>query len=256
MSKRNRRALSLFAIFYIGFGFFLFLNQERIVYRPFPQDFGSCPALASAEQVNASGTRMYVNQDSAPVIVLYHGNAGSACDRAWYAMQIEAAGYGYAIVEYAGYSNDPRQTTHDLIKQDVRNVIAYFTETNHPVVGIIGESIGSGPASYHASIAPPAQLLLITPFTSLKDVAQDRFWFYPAGLLVDNAFDTVAKLAAYEGTVTIIHGTDDTVIPFRFGQAVYNSIATEKTLIAVDGADHNNLLGYPETQAAITQFLY
>lgn len=256
MSRRNKRALALFAIFYIGFGFFLFLNQERIVYRPFPQDFANCPALTGAAEVNASGTRMYVSPDSAPVIVLYHGNAGSACDRAWYADLFRAAGYSYAIVEYAGYSNDPRQTTHDLIKQDVENVIAYFAETNRPIVGVVGESIGSGPASYHVSLAPAPELLLITPFTDLADLAQDRFWFYPTALLVDNAFDNESNLQEYAGNVTIIHGTEDQVVPFRFGQALYENLRTEKTLVAIEGAGHNDLLTYPETTAAITDFLY
>jgi fermentation-respiration switch protein FrsA (DUF1100 family) len=255
MKMRNKTALSIFAIFYIGFGFFLFINQERVIYRPFPQDFAACTNFSAAEKVTTYGTRMYVSQTSDHVIVLYHGNAGSACDRAFYANLFEQAGYGYAIVEYAGYSNDIRQTTHELIKRDVENVITYFKNNERTISVVVGESIGTGPATYHASVAAPERVLLITPFTDLADLAQDRFWFYPTSFLVDNAFDNVANLAQYEGTVGIIHGTDDDVIPYRFGRTLYEAIGTEKTLFTIEGADHNNLFSFSETYAGINAFL-
>lgn len=255
MKKRDQIALSIFAIFYVGFGFFLYINQERIIYRPFPQDFARCPNFAATERVTTNGTRMYVSETNEPVVVLYHGNAGSACDRSFYANLFAQAGYGFAIVEYAGYSNDIRQTTHDLIKADVRNVITYFENEGRVIAGVVGESIGTGPATYHATIAPPAQLLLITPFTDLTALAQDRFWFYPAGWLVDNAFDNVANLEQYEGRVGIIHGTDDGVIPYRLGQELYETINSEKTLFRIEGADHNDLFSYTETTAALLSFL-
>ena len=254
MKKQNVRALSLFAIFYIGFGFFLFMNQERIVYQPFTQDFATCTNFAAAEKVTANGTRMYVSQGDQPVIVLYHGNAGSACDRAFYAEIFTSAGYGYAIVEYAGYSNDPRQTTHDLIKTDVQNVISYFENEGREVYGVTGESIGTGPASYHASLRAPEKLLLITPFTNLRDLAQDRFWFYPTSLLVDNAFDNVKNLENYNGNVGIIHGRKDSVIPYSFSENLSKQIETEVTLFTIEQADHNNLFLYDETYQAINSF--
>lgn len=255
MKKRDQIALSIFAVFYVGFGFFLYINQERVIYRPFPQDFSTCQNFAAAEKVTYDGTRMYVDRSTKPVVVLYHGNAGSACDRALYARLITQAGLGYAIVEYAGYSNDITKTTHDLIKTDVSNVISYFAETEREIFTVVGESIGTGPASYHASNAPPEQLLLITPFTDLSDLARDRFWFYPTSLLVQNAFDNQANLALYQGTVGIIHGTEDSVIPYRFGRTLYESIETEKMLFSIEGANHNDLFSYPETITTIRAFL-
>lgn len=257
MKKRNVTAISFFAIFYIGFGFFLYINQERVIYRPFPQDFLSCERFSDVEKVTYRDTRMYVSQNTTTngFVVLYHGNAGSACDRAFYADLFSNAGYGYIIVEYAGYSNDIRKTTHELIKTDVQNVIDYAEASNRIITTVVGESIGSGPATYHTSLSAPDRLLLITPFTDLTDLAQDRFWFYPAGLLVDNAFDNTEKLADYNGTVGIIHGTDDSVIPFRLGRKLYESIGSEKVLYSIETANHNNLFNYSETYTAIFNFL-
>ncbi len=188
-------------------------------------------------------------------MVLYHGNAGSACDRKNYTDIFTAAGYGYIVVEYAGFSNDPRTPTHDSMKSDVRNVIDYIENNHLTDISVVGESIGTGLASYHTSLATPAKLLLVSPFSSLADVASHRFWFYPTSLLVDNAFDNVTLLANFSNPVTIIHGDNDGTIPYLLGQKLFTSLKTKKEFITIPGGGHNNLFDYSETYTAITNFL-
>ncbi len=255
MKKRNIIALSIFAIFYISFGIFLTLNQEKVVYHPFPQDFQSCTNLVEAEKVTYQGTRMYVSTTTGPIVVLYHGNAGSACDRDFYANQFTQAGYNYIIVEYTGFSNDSQEPSHELIKQDVKNVISYLKSENIEKVIVAGESIGSGFAAYHASLAPPERLLLISPFTNLSAMAKERFWFYPTSLLVDNALDNVEALKNYGGEVTIIHGDEDSIIPHKLGQRLFESIPSEKDFITIAGAGHNDLFTTQQTYTTIQDFL-
>jgi pimeloyl-ACP methyl ester carboxylesterase len=198
---------------------------------------------------------MYVRATGGPVVVFYHGNAGSACDRAWLADVFTAAGYDYVLVEYAGYSNDPVPPSHERIAADVLNVIDYLATQQITSVALIGESIGAGVASYHARLAPPERLLLIAPFPDLQAVAATRFWFYPTWLLVDNVYQPATDLAAYRGPTTIIHGTDDRIIPFRLGEALYQSLPGAKTLVPVVGAGHNNLFRFETTHAALYTFL-
>ena len=255
MRKRNKIALSILAIVYLLFGAFLALYQESIVYYPNSQDFVNCIDFQSAEKINFKGTRMYVKDTNKPTIVLYHGNAGSACDRSFYADIFTHAGYGYIIVEYVGYSNDSRKPTHDLIKNDVQNVVAYIHENHISNVTVVGESIGTGIASYHVSLQSPNKLLLISPFTNLADVAKNRFWFYPTSILVDNAFDNVDNLNHYRNPVTIIHGDNDTIIPHELGQELFESLVTQKEFVTIQGAGHNDLFAYPETYTAITNLL-
>ena len=255
MKSRNTRAIILFLIFYISFGVWLMLFQERVIYQPGEQVFDDCSALHDAAVVTHNGTRMYVNSSTGPTVLLYHGNAGSACDRAGYAQLFVAAGYDYVIVEYAGYGNDDRKPTHDLIKQDARNVINWLEQNNLTDVTLVGESIGGGVAAYHTTLAPPAKLLLITPFTDLGAVASDRFWFYPTSLLVENAYDNVANLASYPGPTHIIHGTKDKLIPYAMGRELYESLPGDKTFVLIEGVGHNNLFSSVETFAAIKLFL-
>lgn len=255
MRKRSKIALSILAIFYVSFGAFLSLYQENIVYYPNTQDFKNCSDFQNAGKIDFKGTRMYVKDTDKPTIVLYHGNAGSACDRSFYADIFTQAGYGYIIVEYAGYSNDSRKPTHDLIKNDVQNVVAYIKENHISNITVVGESIGTGIASYHVSLQSPDKLLLISPFTNLADVAKNRFWFYPTSILVDNAFDNVANLSKYQNPVTIIHGDNDTIISHKLGQELFESLKTQKEFITIQGAGHNDLFSFTETYIAVSDFL-
>jgi len=255
MKRRNIFALVVFVIFYISFGVFLTFNQEKIIYQPSAQDFAACLNFVEAEKITHQGTRMYVSTTTGPMVVLYHGNAGSACDRGVYAAQFTQAGYGYIIVEYAGFSNDTREPGHELIQQDVKNVISYLKNMEVEELVVVGESIGTGFASYHASLAPPEKLLLISPFTNLSDIAKERFWFYPTSLLVDNALDNVEALKNYRGKVAIIHGTEDSIIPYQLGRRLFASVPAEKEFISIAGAGHNDLFTVEQTYAAIQDFL-
>ena len=255
MKKRDKIALSIFAIFYITFGILITIKQESIVYHPNSQDFYDCPAFQAADKVTHNGTRMYVQSSNKPTVVLYHGNAGSACDRAFYTNMFTSAGYGYIVVEYAGYSAGKSQPSHELIKQDVQNVVNYLSENDITNVTVAGESIGTGAATHHASLQAPNKLILISPFTNLLDIAKSRFWFYPTSRLVDNAFDNGTALEAYENEILIIHGNEDNIIPYKLGDSLFSDLTVEKTLVTIDGAGHNNLFMYPETYQAITDFL-
>ena len=255
MKKRNIRALIIFGLFYICFGVYITLTQERIVYYPNAQNFADCPALSYATQVVHSGTRMYVHDTGKPIAVLYHGNAGSACDRAFYADLFVQAGFDFIIVEYAGYSNGTVQPTHERLKEDVRHVIEYLTTIGTRDGVVVGESIGTGFAAYHASLAPSPKLILISSFTNLKDIAAEQFWFYPTSVMVNDAYNNVGMLSEYSGSALSIHGTEDTIIPFHLGKELFDTLASAKQLVPINGGGHNDLFMYPETEKAILNFL-
>ncbi len=255
VQRRTVYAIAIFAFFYITFGAWLTSKQEALVYHPDDQVFEDCPALADAEHLRWGNTRMYATRTGKPVVVLYHGNAGSACDRAFYTTVFTQSQYDYLLVEYTGYSNDTKESSHLATKANVHDVLAYLEHHDLHTEVVIGESIGTGLASYHSSLRAPDGLILLTPFTDLQAVAATRFWFYPTGLLVDNAFDNVAALAQYRGETLIIHGTEDTIIPLRLGVALADTLTAPTELVTIPKAGHNDLVSYPETWDAIYDFL-
>lgn len=259
--KRDRLALAVLAAFYVIFGIIITLGQETVIYKPNIQDFQSCPGFANAQKITTEGTRMYfvkslATTSTTKIAVLYHGNGGSACDRAFMTSIFVNAGYSFLVPEYAGYSNDRVSPSHEAIKADVLHVITYVKEKNYEEVLVVGESIGSGFAAYHVSLDVPDRLILLSPFTNLVDVAKKHFWYYPVALMVDNAFDNEELLESYSGKALVIHGDADMVIPAWIGEKLFLSMtAPDRQRIIIPGAGHNDLFEHPNVYEDISDFI-
>lgn len=256
ISVRSKRALALFVIFYIALGAVMYFFQERLVYQPSVQDFAQCPALSDALQISHQGTRVYVGKEGKGAVVIYHGNAGSACDRVYLANAVASAGYRYILPEYSGYSNDPEKPSHVRIKTDVRNVVDLLETSGLDSVFVIGESVGTGIAAYHASVAPPERLLLVSPFKNLTEVARHHYWFYPVSFLIDDAYRSDELLRDYKGSVLVMHGEEDEIIPYESGKRLYESLVSEKKeFVSLPNVGHNDVFTATEAFVTLQRFL-
>ena len=82
-------------------------------------------------------------------------------------------------VEYPGYGlYKMSQPDENLIKEDAIIVYEYLTKNvglKESDIILFGRSMGSGPSTYLSSLYKPFSLLLMSPFTSIKDVAKTLF---------------------------------------------------------------------------------
>lgn len=247
--------LSILFGIYILFGLYLYLFQQSYLYFPDNTDFDSCANFLEAEKIHHKGTRIYYKKNSEKLAVVYHGNYGSACDRVFWKNVLEEKNYSYAIVEYAGFSNDTRKSSKELIYQDVRNAIDFLSTTRHDELVVIGESIGTAPASYHASLANVDKLVLVAPFSTMQELAQEQYPIYPAGLILRDKYDNAENLRDFQGKVMILHGDSDNIIRKRHSQKLYESIKTEKDYIILNDRGHNDIFSSPEFLAQVKKFL-
>jgi uncharacterized protein len=228
---------------YLLFGSFLFFNQKSMIYYPDDQDFNQCAGFNSYEKLTFNRTRFYFKQGAQDtVLVHYHGNAGSACDRSYFKYIFEQSNASLIFVEYAGYSNDTINPSKKLILDDVINIRDYITKHNYTHMIVYGESLGSGAASYHAYVGDVTDLILVTPFSKLEAVAQSKYMLYPAFLLLREKYDNIKWLRNYEGSLLIVHGDTDLVIPHSFSEDLFDSVSTKnKTYVLIEGVGHNDI---------------
>lgn len=241
---------------YILFGLILYVRQDTMLYFPEQTPFADCGDLSLAERVSMDGTRGYFFQNgtSTKLAVLYHGNAGRACDRAFYQTALTHAGYSWIMVEYTGYAGDGKKPTTKGILEDVLHVTAWVNEQKFSHIAVIGESIGVGPASYHAYLGGADKLVLITPFERLSTVAQDYYSLYPIALLLEDDFDN-STWARSAKSVFIIYGAKDTIIPAKHARALFSALPEEHKQLREINGDHNDVPAFGETQIAIRNFL-
>ena len=232
-------------LIYVGFGVFMWYFQTNYIYFPTNADFDHCTSMLDAERVNINGTRAYYKKTDGPLVVLYHGNAGSACDRAWYATKFfDPQGLSYLIVEYKGYGKNDGEPSSDFIRKDVEHMVSFIEEEGHKDVILMSESVGSGAAAYHASLKTPRTIILTTPMLSLEKTAQYHYPVYPVSLMLTEKFDVVDNLKNLDSSIHILHGTDDVIVPLKHAKELYETLGTkEKTLTIIEGAEHNDIYG-------------
>lgn len=249
--------LRVVVIAYIFIGGWLYVNQDKMIYFPDDRAIAYCPALKGGVQTDMYGTRGYFFQNgtSSKLAVFYHGNAGNICDRAYYRTAIEQAGYSWLFVEYAGYAADGKEPNTNAILGDVKRVSEWVNGKNFARVAVIGESVGSGPASFHASIAEIDRLVLVTSFDHLSSVARGYYPYLPIKLMMKTDLDNVIW-ASEAKNVLIISGEADTIIPFRHAKKLFDDLPQEKKWhFVLEGVDHNEVPALYQTQREIYRFL-
>jgi uncharacterized protein len=133
------------------------------------------------------------------------------------------------ILEYPGYEDRTGPPTQKRLFAAAADALQMLP-TNQ-LVYLVGESLGSGVASYLAGTYPDriAGMILISPFTSVVAVANYHFPILPVLLLTDR-FPSKKYLRNYHGKVGITVDGRDVVVPQKFGLRLYHGYNGPKRL--------------------------
>jgi hypothetical protein len=148
------------------------------------------------------------------VWLVLHGNAGQASRRA-YIVRVLPKGDSVYVMEYPGFGNRPGKPSMASINAAAEEAYALL-RSMHPgrPVCVLGESIGSGPASHLAAMpVAPDKIVLVVPFDNLASVAQGHYPFLPVRWLLLDRWDNVKALSGYKGRLEIFGTGGDNVIP-------------------------------------------
>ncbi|ABK98481.1 alpha/beta fold hydrolase [Pelobacter propionicus] len=197
--------------------------QRRMIYYPshHSETNGLAPWVVDGRTI---GYARKVN-DPKNVWLFIHGNGGQAADRA-YALQCFSGSDSVFILEYPGYGNregSPGKSSFDSAAEAAYGELSR-NYPNTPLC-VVGESIGSGPASTLAKLQrQPDRIVLVAPFDTLASVARYHFPLIPAGLLLFDRWDNVEALAGYAGKLEIYGTIDDRILPIRHARALAKSL--------------------------------
>jgi len=183
----------------------------------------------------------YAREVASPgnVWLLLHGNGGQASDRV-YALASFSGLDSVFILEYPGYGRRPGTPSRKSLDEAARQAYqALRSRFPHTPVCVMGESLGSGPASVLAGQKPPPdKIVLVAPFDKLHRVGSHHYPFLPVRLLLSDDWDNVGSLRDYKGRLEIFGIRDDAVIPMKFAKALADS-KPGSTFRVVEGG-HND----------------
>jgi len=179
-------------------------------------------------------------------LLVLHGNAGSALDRAYFVTALASAApelpLDVFLAEYPGYGPREGEPTQPALLAAARSAIAAARGAGPGPLLVAGESIGSGVAALAAAEAPAEVegLLLVTPLASVPAVARRHYPFVPAFVHRDS-WRADRALPRYGGPVAFVVAGRDEVVFADLGRALFAAYPGPKRLWVEEGATHNGL---------------
>ena len=121
-------------------------------------------------------------------------------------------------MEYPGYGLYKGTPSSKKILNDALRFFDYVNlEKKIPAENIIifGRSIGTGPATYVAAHRTPAALILMSPFSSIKELILRFFWKIKClfSCCIKERFNNGEHIVNVKCPIFLVHGEKDLVIP-------------------------------------------
>jgi pimeloyl-ACP methyl ester carboxylesterase len=175
-----------------------------------------------------------------PAILYFHGNAVDVriMDEAGYWGLFQSMGLKVYAVEYPGYGLASGSPSEESLVAAGVELYKYLKDVEGEVQ-IWGRSIGSVVAAQVAARVKPSRLVLMSPFTTFKDMLKTNFLgrFVSDKFISKNTYDQY--LIELPVKTLIVHGTKDEVIPFEMGAKL--AVAHDAELYRAEGRGHNDL---------------
>ena len=178
--------------------------------------------------------------------IVFHGNAGHAGHRSFYAAALTQLGLRVILAEYPGYGPRDGTPSEESLVADAQQTITLAHHLYGMPLLLIGESLGAGVVASAGSRErdKTSGLLLITPWDRLEHVAAYHYPWLPVKWLLHDRYDSVTHLASFAHPVLVVVAQSDSIVPARFGEALYSTLPAPKHLTVVKGAEHNDWIGH------------
>ena len=226
----------------------IFFPDSTIKSTPQKHDLNYQDVWIDIEQEKIHGWWIPAKNESAPVLLYFHGNGSNNGDLVDFAWTIHQLGLSILLIDYRGYGkSSPIFPNETRVYQDAEAAWQYLTDTQkiEPAkIVTYGHSLGGAIAIDLAKKHPEmAGLITEGTFTSIKSVAEYSYPLdiFPLNLLITQRFDSIAKIKSLQVPLLMFHGTLDEVIPLFMAKELFAAAPEPKQLVIIPNANHNNL---------------
>jgi uncharacterized protein len=177
-------------------------------------------------------------------LLICHGNAGNVSDRVLHAALLTAAGFDVLLFDYRGYGRSTGRPDEEGTYRDARAALACLLEqpgVDPARVFCLGESLGGAVAVNLALERPLAGLVLLSTFTSVRELGRVHYPFLPAALIPD-AYPTVRRIPALRAPLLVLHGDCDDIVPLAQARSLFAAAPEPKLMHIFTGVGHNDLI--------------
>jgi pimeloyl-ACP methyl ester carboxylesterase len=189
------------------------------------------------------------------LILGFGGNGWNAQDVAEYLHELHP-NCDVVAFHYRGYAPSTGSPSAEALIADAPLVYDFAIERLQPGrVVAAGFSIGSGIAAALAAKRALDGLILVTPFDSLKAVAQSMYPWLPIGPFFEHEIDAAAAIMGVNTPVALLAGERDEIVQGARTAALREKIPNLVFDRTIARAGHNDIYARSDFQAAMREAL-
>ena len=205
------------------------LFQDRLLYFPARAAVGEMATGTLRPWPSPQEFRGLVAEPAGVVrgtAIVFHGNAGHAGHRGFYAQALNPLGLRVILAEYPGYGPREGALGESSLVADAEESIALAHRQHGAPLLVIGESLGAGVAAAASARQQDkvAGLMLITPWDTLANVAYFHYPWLPVRWLLRDRYDSTAHLAHFNRPTLLVVAEQDKIVPAHRGIALHGAM--------------------------------
>jgi uncharacterized protein len=237
----------------LGAGLVLFVRwlEPRFAFFPTPGEtttpgeLGASFEAATLETADGEQLRVWRLHATAPraLIVYFHGNGGNLSVWAPILSDIARRGYEVIAFDYRGYGLSTGRPSERGLYRDVDAIVGYASRWRARSLPLVywGRSLGTAMAAYASTLVAPDRLVLEAGFPDARSLVQSSPPLALLALFSSYRFRVAQPANRGGAPALVVHGTADSVIPFRLGRALYERLNGTKQFVEIVGGNHNDL---------------
>ena len=236
--------LIVFLVYFI-ITVFLFFYQRKLLYYPSVNSRSIYTLDHQIEEIKIPSEKEliawhYKKNENYKTLVFFHGNAGDLSNRIYKLNELSKLNLNYLIFAYRGFNDNEGMPSEEGLYKDAENVIKWLKTKNILENNIIlyGESLGTAVAIHTAQLKNFSGIILEAPFTSMVDLGQKYYPFFPVKFLLKDKYESKKKLNLINSPVLVMHGEKDKIVPFYMGKQIFEILPSPKFSYFNEQDDH------------------
>lgn len=217
--------------------------------------------IKNSKGINLNGLHFYAQTKPKGAVLFLHGNADNISRWEEHSAFWTKLGYDFFIFDYQGFGKSGgkirnEQALYDDIHLMYRNVLNYFEKDK---IIIAGYSIGTGLAAETAQHFGIQKLILISPYFSFTQLAQQKIPFVSEKSL-PYKIPTYKFLLSLmkkrpDADILIIHGKKDRIIHIQHSQQLDNLLKQKAKVWQLDCCGHKEIIKHKNFYQILTEYL-
>lgn len=231
----------------------LYLRQRSFLY--FPTAKADHPF--EVEVFDNQGEQIEVvviNGKSRKAVIYFGGNAETVAHNG-IAFRDQFPEIRAYLVNYRGYAGSSGSPSEQGLFDDALHIYDKLVQRHESIV-VIGRSLGSGVATYLASMRQVRKMVLITPFDSIRAIGQSQYPMFPIGLLLKDHYDSASRVSQIDAETLVVLAENDRVIPLESSKRLIEKFPEKQVkVVTIKNTGHNDVADTNRYYELLGEFL-